>query len=43
MADHPMGPYTYQKHNFISYKPGGYINGAGHGSTVLGPRSVYVS
>ena len=31
------GPYTYQKHNPVSYKPGGYMNGAGHGSTVLGP------
>ena len=36
-----MGPYTYQKHNPISYKPGGYINGAGHGSTVLGPGGQY--
>ena len=41
VADHPMGPYTYQKHNPISYKPGGYINGAGHGSTVLGPGRQY--
>mgnify|MGYP000808142299 FL=1 len=41
VADHPMGPYTYQKHNPISYKPGGYINGAGHGSTVLGPGGQY--
>ena len=37
VADYPMGPYTYQKHNPVSYKPGGYMNGAGHGSTVLGP------
>ena len=29
VADHPMGPYTYQKHNPVSYKPGGYMNGAG--------------
>ncbi len=41
IADHPMGPYTYQKHNPISYKPGGYMNGAGHGSTVLGPGNQY--
>lgn len=41
VGDHPMGPYTYQKHNPISYKPGGYMNGAGHGSTVLGPGRQY--
>lgn len=41
IAEHPMGPYTYQKHNPISYKPGGYMNGAGHGSTVLGPGNQY--
>lgn len=34
-ADNPMGPYEYQPHNPISYKPGGFMNGAGHGSTVL--------
>lgn len=37
ISDNPMGPYTYQAHNPVSYKPGGYMNGAGHGSTVLGP------
>ena len=26
VADYPMGPYTYQKHNPVSYKPGGYMN-----------------
>lgn len=41
VADYPMGPYTYQKHNPVSYKPGGYMNGAGHGSTVLGPGGQY--
>ena len=41
IADHPLGPYTYQKHNPISYKPGGYMNGAGHGSTVVGPGGHY--
>ena len=41
VADSPMGPYTYQKHNPISYKPGGYMNGAGHGSTVVGPGGKY--
>lgn len=41
VADNPMGPYTYQKHNPVSYKPGGFMNGAGHGSSVLGPDSTY--
>lgn len=40
-ADNPLGPYTYQKHNPFSYKPGGYMNGAGHGSTVVGPGGYY--
>lgn len=30
----PLGPFTYQKHNPISSKPGGFITGAGHGSTI---------
>lgn len=34
IADSPLGPYEYQKHNPVSYKPGGFMNGAGHGSTV---------
>lgn len=41
IADHPLGPYTYQAHNPVSYKPGGYMNGAGHGSTVVGPGGHY--
>lgn len=40
-ADDPLGPYTYQKHNPVFYKPGGYMNGAGHGSTVIGPGGHY--
>ena len=43
VADYPMGPYTYQKHNPVSYKPGGYMNGAGHGSTVLGPGGAVLA
>ncbi len=41
VSDHPLGPYTYAPNNPISYKPGGFINGAGHGSTVLGPANQY--
>lgn len=40
-AKHPLGPYTYAPNNPISYKPGGFMNGAGHGSTVIGPGNNY--
>ncbi len=33
VSDHPLGPFTYQAHNPFSSKPGGFITGAGHGST----------
>ena len=33
-AKNPLGPYTYQQHNPVVYKPGGFMNGAGHGSVV---------
>ena len=33
VSDSPLGPFTYQKHNPMSYKPGGFIQGAGHGGT----------
>lgn len=33
VADKPLGPYKLAKNNPYSYKPGGFINGAGHGST----------
>jgi hypothetical protein len=32
-ADKPLGPFIYQKHNPVSYKPGGFVQGAGHGGT----------
>lgn len=41
ISDHPLGPYTYAPNNPVSYKPGGFMNGAGHGSTVLGPKNTY--
>lgn len=34
ISDHPLGPFTYQSHNPFSAKPGGFITGAGHGSTI---------
>ena len=33
VGDHPLGPFSYQDYNPFSYKPGGFITGAGHGST----------
>ncbi len=33
VGDKPLGPFTYQKHNPFSYKPGGFAKGAGHGAT----------
>lgn len=33
VSDNPLGPFTYQKHNPMCYKPGGYVQGAGHGGT----------
>jgi xylan 1,4-beta-xylosidase len=33
IGDHPLGPFTYAPYNPISYKPGGFVTGAGHGNT----------
>lgn len=33
VSDNPLGPFTYQHHNPMSYKPGGFVLGAGHGGT----------
>lgn len=33
VGDHPLGPFTPQPHNPFSWKPGGFVRGAGHGST----------
>lgn len=34
VSDSPLGPYTLAQTNPYSYKPGGFIPGAGHGSTM---------
>lgn len=34
VGDSPLGPFTLQKSNPCSSKPGGFITGAGHGSTI---------
>ena len=33
VGDHPLGPFTYAPYNPVSYKPGGFMMGAGHGNT----------
>lgn len=33
IGDHPLGPFHYASYNPISYKPGGFVTGAGHGNT----------
>jgi beta-xylosidase len=40
-ADDPLGPYSYAPNNPVIYKPGGFANGAGHGSIVIGPQGDY--
>jgi len=34
ISQSPLGPFTLQKSNPFSSKPGGFITGAGHGSTI---------
>ena len=33
VADKPLGPFIYAPWNPVAYKPGGFVQGAGHGST----------
>ena len=33
VSDDPLGPFSYPDYNPVSYKPGGFMNGAGHGNT----------
>ncbi len=33
VGDGPLGPFKYAPNNPISYKPGGFVTGAGHGNT----------
>lgn len=34
VGDSPLGPFTFGKNTPFSFKPGGFITGAGHGSTI---------
>lgn len=33
VSDRPLRPFTYAPYNPVGYKPGGFVQGAGHGST----------
>jgi hypothetical protein len=33
VSDKPLGPFTYAAYNPVAYRPGGFAEGAGHGST----------
>ena len=41
VSDSPLGPFRYQKHNPMSYKPGGFIYGSGHGGTFCDVHGNY--
>ncbi|MDD6209532.1 MAG: family 43 glycosylhydrolase [Bacteroidales bacterium] len=41
IGESPLGPFFYAPNNPFCYKPGGFMNGAGHGSTVAGPGNRY--
>ncbi len=41
VGDSPTGPFRYQKSNPMSFKPGGFSNGAGHGMTMKQTNGQY--
>ena len=41
VSDKPLGPFVIAKNNPFSYKPGGFMNGAGHGSTIADREGNY--
>lgn len=41
VGETPLGPFTYMKNNPMSFKPGGFTNGAGHGITVRQTNGQY--
>ncbi|HEA30384.1 MAG TPA: 1,4-beta-xylanase [Leeuwenhoekiella sp.] len=41
VSENPLGPFEYMPNSPFSFKPGGFINGMGHGSTVTGPNETY--
>lgn len=41
VADHPLGPFRLAENNPYSYRPGGFMPGAGHGSTMRDKKGAY--
>lgn len=41
VGETPLGPFVYMKNNPMSFKPGGFTNGAGHGTTVKQTNDKY--
>lgn len=41
VSDSPLGPYTYIESSPFSFKPGGFIGGAGHGHTFKDKHGNY--
>ena len=41
IGNSPLGPFTYMKNNPMSFKPGGFSNGAGHGMTLKQTNGQY--
>jgi xylan 1,4-beta-xylosidase len=41
VGDAPLGPFTYAPNNPVSYKPGGFVVGAGHGGTFMDNAGNY--
>lgn len=41
VGDSPLGPFTYQQHNPMSYKPGGFVQGVGHSGTFQDVKGNY--
>lgn len=41
VSDSPLGPFEYQRHNPMSYKPGGFVQGSGHGGTFRDNKGHY--
>ncbi|WP_340110698.1 family 43 glycosylhydrolase [Maribellus mangrovi] len=41
IGENPLGPFEYMKSNPMSFNPGGFTNGAGHGITVKQTNGQY--
>lgn len=41
IGETPLGPFEYMKSNPMSFKPGGFTNGAGHGMTMQQTNGQY--